>query len=95
MPVPRVRESPCAHFPIPTPMSLATSRLAGDGVTLTAWLLFAAAALVIGLVLQRSGKEDSGTSHPAVGRRLPQLELKPLTGGGRPISLADLDGQSR
>jgi len=58
-----------------------------------AWLIFGAAALVIGLVFQRSGREDLGTSHPAVGRRLPQLELKPLTGDGRPISLVDLAGR--
>jgi thiol-disulfide isomerase/thioredoxin len=60
---------------------------------LVAWLIFAAAALVIGLVFQLSNKDDSGPSHPAVGRRLPQLELKPLTGDGRPISLADLEGR--
>ena len=34
-----------------------------------------------------------GTHHPAVGRKLPQLELKPLTGDGRPVSLEDLKGR--
>ena len=72
------------------PRDAPTGRRRGN---LMAWLVFAAAALVIGLVFQFSGKEDLGTSHPAVGRRLPQLELNPLTGDGRPVSLADLDGR--
>lgn len=58
---------------------------------LMAWLVFGAAALAIGLVFQFSGTDEIGAHHPAVGRRLPQLELKPLTGDGRPVSLADLD----
>jgi thiol-disulfide isomerase/thioredoxin len=60
---------------------------------LMAWLIFIAAAAVIAAVFEFSGTSDTGTNHAAVGRRLPQLELKPLTGGGRDVSLADLQGR--
>lgn len=33
------------------------------------------------------------TDHPAVGRRLPQLELEPLTGTDEPVTLDDLAGK--
>lgn len=58
-----------------------------------AWLIFCAAALAFAIVYEIGGNRDSGNGHAAVGKRLPQLELKPLTGGSSPISLADLEGR--
>jgi thiol-disulfide isomerase/thioredoxin len=60
---------------------------------LMVWLIFIAAAAVIAVVFEFSGSGDTGTNQAVVGHRLPQLELKPLTGGGRPISLNDLQGR--
>jgi len=58
-----------------------------------AWLIFCAAALAFAIVYGLGGSHDPAGGHPAVGRRLPQLELKPLTGGGSPVSLVDLEGR--
>jgi len=60
---------------------------------LVAWLVFIAAAAVVAAVVEFSNKGDTGTNHEAVGKRLPQVEFKPLTGGGRAVSLADLQGR--
>jgi cytochrome c biogenesis protein CcmG/thiol:disulfide interchange protein DsbE len=58
-------------------------------------LIFVAAGIVVALVFEMSSTEDRdvGTHHPAVGRRLPHLDLKPLTGEGKPVSLGDLEGR--
>ncbi len=58
-------------------------------------LVFVAAAVVIALVFEMSSSvdRDAGIHHPAVGKRLPGLELKPLTGGGKPVMLGDLEGR--
>jgi thiol-disulfide isomerase/thioredoxin len=66
---------------------------AGGRGNLMAWLIFIAAAVVVAAIFEFSGSGDTGTNQAAVGRRLPQLELKPLTGGGRPVSLRDLQGR--
>ena len=34
-----------------------------------------------------------GTSHAAVGTKLSELKLQPLTGAGEPVNLSDLDGK--
>jgi thiol-disulfide isomerase/thioredoxin len=60
---------------------------------LAAWLVFFAAAIAVGIVFEMSGGEEMGVRHPAVGHRLPHLELKPLTGNGKAVTLADLDGK--
>jgi thiol-disulfide isomerase/thioredoxin len=56
-----------------------------------AWLVFIAAAIAVGVVFETPGGEAMGIRHPAVGRRLPHLELKPLTGDAKAVTLADLD----
>ncbi len=65
---------------------------AGRG-NLMAWLIFIAAAAVVAAIFEFSGSSDTGTMPGAIGHRLPQLELKPLTGGGHEVSLADLQGR--
>ncbi len=37
-------------------------------------------------------RQPPGTEGPAIGRRLPYLQLEPLTGAARPLSLGDLQG---
>jgi thiol-disulfide isomerase/thioredoxin len=58
-------------------------------------LVFVAAAVVIALVFEMSSSEDRdiGIHHPAVGKRLPSLDLKPLTGDGKPVALGDLESR--
>ncbi len=58
-------------------------------------LVFVAAAVVIALVFEMSSSEDRdiGIHHPAVGKHLPSLDLKPLTGDGKPVALGDLEGR--
>ena len=61
------------------------------------WIwVFLAAALVF-LYLQYTGGlggfRASGVEHPAVGRRLPSLELQSLTGDSQNLTLAQLNGK--
>jgi thiol-disulfide isomerase/thioredoxin len=69
-----------------------TDRKSGGLATL---LIFVAAAVVVALVFEMNSSvdRDIGIHHPAVGKRLPNLDLKPLTGGGKPIALGDLEGR--
>ena len=81
--------------PVPDPVPPAARRKRS---VLMAWLAFIAAALVVSVIFESSGRELSsgdgiGIHGPAVGRRLPRLVLLPLTGDGKPVSLADLDGR--
>jgi thiol-disulfide isomerase/thioredoxin len=58
-------------------------------------LIFVAAAVAVALIFEMSSSSedpDSGTHHPAVGHRLPHLDLKPLTGNDKPVALGDLEG---
>ena len=51
------------------------------------------AALVFAyLALVGRGRTSSGTQGPAIGRKLPYLELQPLTGDSKWTSLRDLAG---
>jgi thiol-disulfide isomerase/thioredoxin len=58
-------------------------------------LIFVAVAVVVALVYEMSSSvdRDIGIHHPAVGKRLPGLDLKPLTGDGKPVALGDLEGR--
>jgi cytochrome c biogenesis protein CcmG/thiol:disulfide interchange protein DsbE len=60
---------------------------------LMALLIFVAAAVAIALIFEMSTSSDSGTHHRSVGHRLPHLDLKPLTGAGKPVALGDLEGR--
>jgi thiol-disulfide isomerase/thioredoxin len=40
-----------------------------------------------------SGREGSGAEHPAVGVRLAEFDLQPLTGNPQPFSAADFEGK--
>ncbi len=58
----------------------------------TAWLIFGVVAAAFAIVYELGNDRELGEKHPAVGRRLPYLDLKPLTGGGSATSLTDLQG---
>lgn len=64
--------------------------------TLRIWLLFAAVAgvvlLLISLLWRRPGG-GVGRSHPGVGQKLPSVELTPLTTDGDPVTSVDLAGR--
>jgi thiol-disulfide isomerase/thioredoxin len=60
------------------------------------WLLLA--LVLVALVIWRSyppraAQGRDGTAHPAVGRKLPWLGLKPLTGKAADVSAEDLQGK--
>jgi thiol-disulfide isomerase/thioredoxin len=64
--------------------------------TARGWLVLAviAAGILAYLVLVAGrGGGDAGTQGPAIGRKLPYLQLEPLTGDARPVSLDDLAGR--
>jgi peroxiredoxin len=59
-------------------------------------VLTIAGFVLLPLIMQGMNREAEGpspTEHPATGQRLPQLELKPLTGSGEPVGLDDLSGK--
>jgi thiol-disulfide isomerase/thioredoxin len=56
-------------------------------------LLVVVAMLVAYLVLRPTAREGAGDKHPAVGQRIVELRLEPLTGGGSPVSIDDLQGK--
>lgn len=64
--------------------------------SLRIWLLFAVAAgtalLLVSFFWPRPGG-GMGRSHPAVGQKLPSIELTPLTFEGEPITSDDLTGR--
>jgi cytochrome c biogenesis protein CcmG, thiol:disulfide interchange protein DsbE len=55
-------------------------------------LAVGAAVMFVYLSLVAPGRKPLGTEGPVIGRRLPYLELQPLTGDSRTISLRDLAG---
>ncbi len=60
------------------------------------WLalaLLAAVVLVYLTIVGGPGRQPEGTQGPAIGRRLPYLQLEPLTGDSQPVSLDDLRGR--
>jgi thiol-disulfide isomerase/thioredoxin len=61
------------------------------------WLWLFLVVIVVGLFLQlrggRSGAPGGATTHPAVGRELPDLRLQALTGNSQDLTLADLKGE--
>jgi len=60
-----------------------------------AWLVLAgiAAAFCLYLALKPARESSDGPRHPAVGRKVKYLELQPLTGDSRHMSLNDLSGK--
>ena len=63
---------------------------------ITLWLLLAVAllaALSVRAWFRSSGAGRDGTAHPAVGRKISFLALRPLTGKAEPVSLAELPGK--
>ena len=60
------------------------------------WLslvLLAALVLMYVVLVGGPGRQSEGTQGPAIGRRLPYLQLEPLTGDSQPVSLEDLRGR--
>lgn len=63
-------------------------------MAILAAFLAAIVLAVAGSVLSVGGEGlPDPTSHPAVGHRLPQLELEPLAGADSPVTLDDLAGK--
>ncbi len=87
-------QGPGAGAPAPRRLPLSTFM----GIAILAAVAVAAAIWIVptlGPALQPG--EHPGTSqaeaHPAVGQRLPALELEPISGASQPIRLADLAGK--
>jgi thiol-disulfide isomerase/thioredoxin len=70
-----------------------TSSAPRSGVWLWILLAVVAAALLGYLLIERPMDEQSGTEGPAIGRRLPYLQLEGLTGDAADVSLDDLQGR--
>ena len=61
------------------------------GSQIWTWIALAAAAVFVYLVLvPRPAGESLGTKGPAIGRKLPYLQLEPLTGEAAAVTLDDL-----
>ena len=56
-------------------------------------LIAVAGAALILLLLVPRGEQNRGAGHAAVGAKVQQLELQPLTGDGAPLSASDLLGK--
>jgi thiol-disulfide isomerase/thioredoxin len=61
--------------------------------SLTFALVVGAAAVVLLLLVWRNRADNSLPQHASVGKKLPALELAPLTGTSKPMSTADLQGK--
>lgn len=59
----------------------------------TLLLILAFVMLVASLYISSRLRTGSGENHRAVGTRLPELQLEPLTGDGPGVELADLKGK--
>ncbi len=58
------------------------------------WALAAIGVVGLMVLVERGSLRNSaGDSGPGIGHHLPHLELQPLTGGAKPVSLADLKGK--
>ncbi len=55
--------------------------------------LLSAVVLVYVVLMNQRGGEPTGTTGPAIGRRLSYLRLEPLTGDPAPVTLDDLNGR--
>jgi thiol-disulfide isomerase/thioredoxin len=73
-----------------SPLSPAVSRAKLGWVVLAAAVL---AYLVYSVAGGRFRTGSEGPSHPAIGRTLPYLQLEPLTGDSRSVSLGDLQNR--
>ena len=56
-------------------------------------ILVAVSMLAAYFLLRPPGREASGEKHPAVGTRIEEMRLEPLTGGASPATIADLQGK--
>jgi thiol-disulfide isomerase/thioredoxin len=60
---------------------------------LAPWLILGLIALVLFVFFERRPREKMGTNHPAVGKRLTQFAVVPLTGNPPPITVDELPGR--
>lgn len=77
--------------------SQAESSAAGPGGRQLIWpwlaLLLVVAMVAAYVLLRPPWREVAGEKHAAVGTRIEELRLEPLTGGAAPVTLADLQGK--
>lgn len=58
------------------------------------WMVLAVIVIcLLAIYHLRPSEAPDGEGHPAVGKPLPTLQLKPLTGGQQPVVLGDLTGR--
>jgi thiol-disulfide isomerase/thioredoxin len=65
------------------------------GLGIWPWIVLLVAVVLVAVYLMAppAGRQDAGDKHPAVGTRIEELTLEPLTGGGEPVTVSSLDGK--
>jgi thiol-disulfide isomerase/thioredoxin len=78
------------------PEPLGPAPIGAGSKSLVFWLILAAFALGLMLIIARrggNGERPSGAADPLVGQKLPEFRLAPLTGDPPPLLPADLSGK--
>jgi thiol-disulfide isomerase/thioredoxin len=84
-----------SHFSESAKADMAVGPPIGGRWLVWPWVVLLVAAILWALYQFQGprGRADAGENHPAVGTRIEQLRLTPLTGGGAPVSADDLQGK--